>query len=267
MATSRRGQGKPPTATTTVAGSPPPRAEKCKVTKYYHRVCRHGRRASRCAACGGHEMCKHGRRLRCCNVCGVIGRGLCGHGRDTYYCRDCNGNGICPHGRPRYVCVQCHGAGVCKHRRVKRNCSDCSPCTALAHSIRDHLRSGVKRMAVGEARSPAAAAAASSALQREQLPRLLGCSMGFFKRYLEAQWQGDMSWASYGRHGWHVDHRRPVASFNLARREDRRMCFHYSNLQPMWAADNLRKSARFDPATFTKRWNGVRWVARRGRCG
>lgn len=54
-----------------------------------------------------------------------------------------------------------------------------------------------------------------------------------------------MSWDNYGE--WEVDHVRPVASFQFASRHDDhfRMCWSLSNLQPLWAADNRRKAARW----------------------
>lgn len=47
---------------------------------------------------------------------------------------------------------------------------------------------------------------------------------------------------SYG--AWHCDHVQPVAAFDLTQPCQRQRCFHVSNLQPMWAADNLGKSSR-----------------------
>jgi len=50
-----------------------------------------------------------------------------------------------------------------------------------------------------------------------------------------------MSWDNYGYRGWHIDHIRPCASFDLTDPEQQRECFHYTNLQPLWWQDNLRK--------------------------
>lgn len=69
---------------------------------------------------------------------------------------------------------------------------------------------------------------------------LLGCPISVLKTHLESKFQPDMSWENYGQ--WHVDHRRPCASFDLSDPAQQRECFHYSNLQPLWALDNLRKS-------------------------
>jgi hypothetical protein len=49
-----------------------------------------------------------------------------------------------------------------------------------------------------------------------------------------------MSWENYGK--WHIDHIIPCSSFNLSLPEEQRNCFHYSNLQPLWAKDNIFKA-------------------------
>lgn len=75
------------------------------------------------------------------------------------------------------------------------------------------------------------------------MERLVGCSLGCLRNHLERQFLPGMSWENYGQ--WHVDHVRPCASFNLALPEEQRLCFHYTNLQPLWAVDNMRKGARY----------------------
>jgi hypothetical protein len=70
--------------------------------------------------------------------------------------------------------------------------------------------------------------------------KLLGCSIEQLKQHLEKQFQSGMSWQNYGK--WHVDHIKPCASFDLNNSTEQEVCFHYTNLQPLWAKDNLRKS-------------------------
>jgi hypothetical protein len=55
-----------------------------------------------------------------------------------------------------------------------------------------------------------------------------------------------MSWSNHGLHGWHIDHIKPVSKFNLFNLNEQKECFHYSNLQPLWAEDNLRKSDNYE---------------------
>lgn len=71
---------------------------------------------------------------------------------------------------------------------------------------------------------------------------LLGCSIPELRLHLEAQFKPSMSWGNYG--AWHVDHIRPCASFDLAKPEEQRACFHYTNLQPLWGPENVAKGAR-----------------------
>lgn len=73
---------------------------------------------------------------------------------------------------------------------------------------------------------------------------LLGCSVEDLKSHLEEQFQNGMTWENYGK--WHVDHIKPCAKFDLNNPEEQKKCFHYSNLQPLWAEDNLRKKDKFN---------------------
>lgn len=75
--------------------------------------------------------------------------------------------------------------------------------------------------------------------------KLLGCSVQQCMQHLESQFQNGMTWEN--RSEWHIDHIRPVASFDLHDPKQQRACFHYTNLQPLWAIDNLRKGSRWEP--------------------
>ena len=74
---------------------------------------------------------------------------------------------------------------------------------------------------------------------------LLGCTVEELLVHLEAQFKPGMTWENYGPKGWHVDHIRPCASFDLADPEQQRQCFHFTNLQPLWAEENFKKSATY----------------------
>jgi hypothetical protein len=73
---------------------------------------------------------------------------------------------------------------------------------------------------------------------------LLGCSIGWLREHLENQFKVGMTWDNHGLHGWHIDHIKPCASFDLSKPEEQKKCFNYKNLQPLWAKDNLRKSSK-----------------------
>lgn len=69
--------------------------------------------------------------------------------------------------------------------------------------------------------------------------RDLGCSVAHLKFYLEGKFTDGMSWKNYGK--WHVDHVIPLTFFDLTDRAQFLKAVHYTNLQPLWAADNIRK--------------------------
>jgi len=70
---------------------------------------------------------------------------------------------------------------------------------------------------------------------------LIGCSVIFLKKHIESQFKDGMNWENYGLYGWHIDHIIPCASFDLTDPNQQKKCFHYTNLQPLWAKDNWKK--------------------------
>jgi hypothetical protein len=71
---------------------------------------------------------------------------------------------------------------------------------------------------------------------------LLGCSIENFKQHIESQWDDKMSWDNYGLYGWHIDHIIPCYQFDLTDSAQQALCFHYTNMQPLWAGENLSKN-------------------------
>lgn len=70
----------------------------------------------------------------------------------------------------------------------------------------------------------------------------LGCSIEELKEHLEKQFTEGMSWENRGIKGWEIDHIVPVSQFDLSNEDDIHKCCHYTNLQPLWKIDNLKKS-------------------------
>jgi hypothetical protein len=69
---------------------------------------------------------------------------------------------------------------------------------------------------------------------------MLGCDWNHLMAHLEAKFVDGMTWGN--RHLWHIDHITPLAS--ATSEEELIKLNHYTNLQPLWAEDNLRKGNR-----------------------
>lgn len=70
--------------------------------------------------------------------------------------------------------------------------------------------------------------------------RDLGCTIPELKIHIQNKFVDGMDWNNHGK--WHLDHIKPLSKFNLTNREEFLIACHYTNLQPLWAKDNLIKS-------------------------
>ena len=117
----------------------------------------------------------------------------------------------------------------------------CNPNSATANLLRNRLKVVLKDEKIDTA-----------------ISELIGTSIDDCRGYIEDRFEDGMSWLNHGE--WHIDHRRPCASFDLSNEVELKMCFHYTNLQPLWATDNLSKRASFDEDSFEWEWDDSKWV-------
>lgn len=75
-------------------------------------------------------------------------------------------------------------------------------------------------------------------LKRSKFAEYIGCSQNELKVHLESKFTEGMTWKNYGK--WHIDHIKPMDSATCE--EDLYKLCHYTNLQPLWAIDNIKKS-------------------------
>jgi hypothetical protein len=71
--------------------------------------------------------------------------------------------------------------------------------------------------------------------------KLLGCSIDYFKQYIESQFLDDMSWDNWGS-VWHLDHILPMRCFDLTNLDELSKVCHHTNMQPLYASLNQEKS-------------------------
>mgnify|MGYP001594831613 CR=1 FL=1 len=112
--------------------------------------------------------------------------------------------------------------------RIKSN-----PQRKIARKLRARIREAMKRKFIRTC---------SSGYKSGSAVGDLGCSISELKFYLESKFQDGMTWENYSLYGWHIDHIIPLAYFDLTDREQFLKACHYTNLQPLWAVDNLKKS-------------------------
>jgi hypothetical protein len=75
--------------------------------------------------------------------------------------------------------------------------------------------------------------------------RLFGYTIADLSKHLESMFVGDMNWDRFKAGEIHIDHIKPQSTFNLQNNRKFRICWSLCNLQPLWAADNLKKSNMF----------------------
>ncbi len=80
------------------------------------------------------------------------------------------------------------------------------------------------------------------AVKSKSTMEIIGCTVEQLKQHLESQFLPGMSWDNYGE--WHIDHILPCSAFELQNSEEQEICFHYTNLQPLWAKDNISKGKK-----------------------
>lgn len=108
------------------------------------------------------------------------------------------------------------------------------PAFSITSSLRTRLKNAVH---------------ACKGVKADKTLNILGCTVSFFREYLEERFTEGMTWENYGNKKgvrcWHLDHIKPCDAFDLTKEEDQRLCFHYFNLQPLWADDNISKGNKW----------------------
>lgn len=104
-------------------------------------------------------------------------------------------------------------------RRMRKTKQETDPNFRILQSLRARLQQALKGL-----------------VKSDRTLHLLGCDISFLRLYLEARFEPWMNWANYGE--WHIDHIIPCAEFDLTKPEQQKLCFHYTNLRPLRAAEN-----------------------------
>jgi hypothetical protein len=189
-------------------------------------ICIHKKLKWRCVECFGNSICIHKRRRETCKEC--KGSGICKHEVIKYYCKECSGNGLCVHSKIKNKCVLCKGSQTCLHLKLKRYCNICDFNGYLSNIVSQRIRTALKK--------------------NKELHSLeyIGCDINTLKIHIEKQFETNMSWENYGK--WHIDHIIPIKYKENNEEPTLEVTIkrlHYTNLQPLWAFENISKKNKY----------------------
>jgi hypothetical protein len=125
-------------------------------------------------------------------------------------------------------CKECGGSAYCIHDKHKIVCYECNPISYLKNLVSTRIRNSLKIKGIEK---------------KNKSIDYLGCNILQFKEHLESQFTEGMSWEKIGSE-IHIDHKIPIC-YQTPSLEEVIKRLHYTNLQPMWAKDNMSKGSRF----------------------
>lgn len=176
------------------------------------------------------NKCEHNKIKRQCKECGGVS--ICIHNKHKSICRECDGVSICIHNKRKSYCKECGGGSICIHNKRKSQCKECYFKLYLVHLERKQINRCIKL---------------SNLEKIKPSIEYLGCSAEYFIEYFKKKMDNfnefseiEMTWDNI-----HIDHIKPISSFNLDDEEEFLSCCHYTNLQPLIAEVNLSKKCKW----------------------
>lgn len=169
-----------------------------------------------------------------CKTCGQSFIDTTKHKRQSFCSISCYKSSL--NKNPDEITTHCQQCNIIFQDSTKgKNKKFCSPeCKRnfTINKVKHNLRSRLYAAICGHARP-------------ESSISLFGCTVTDLIKHIESLWQPGMGWYNYGKNGWHIDHIKPLSLFDLLDLQQRRLACHYSNLQPLWALDNLQKGNKY----------------------
>ena len=110
-------------------------------------------------------------------------------------------------------------------RQYELNRRKTDPIVKITKAVRDRLRDFLKYKGLDK---------------KNSFKQYIGCTKEELKTHIESQFKPGMTWENHGFYGWHIDHIIPLSSAN-SEEQIYKLC-HYTNLQPLWAKENLSKN-------------------------
>lgn len=209
-------------------------------------VCEHNKLKAVCKDCKGSQICIHNKYKPICKIC--KGSQICEHNRVKYSCKDCGGKAFCIHNKVKSKCKDCGGASICIHNKLKNMCVECGGSSICEHNIGKSSckKCNFKKYIIdAQRRRIYRCLKSSSLIKKNRSIEYLGCDADYLIEYFTKKMDlfnstndTKMTWDNI-----HIDHIKPISSFNIDDENDFNDCCHYTNLQPLLACDNLKKGS------------------------
>lgn len=137
--------------------------------------------------------------------------------------------------KKRHIIEEWRKKNADKVREQRRIWGNKKAATDIVYRIKRNLRTRIR-----------CALKPNNAYKSDGTEKLLGCTVGFFKIYLESLFTEGMNWDKFMSADIEIDHIKPCAKFDLTQEEEQRKCFHYTNCQPLWWYDNNKKGSKYN---------------------
>jgi hypothetical protein len=128
-----------------------------------------------------------------------------------------------------------------RHTKNNRERMKIDPCFKLAKTCRNRLRSALQNISLRSL-------------------KLTDCTMEFLRDWLKSNFTSEMTFENHGSY-WHIDHVIPCSLFDLLNDDAIKHCFHWTNLQPLEARENLSKNNKINQVEVINHWNKVKKFA------
>ncbi len=89
---------------------------------------------------------------------------------------------------------------------------------------------------------------------------LVGCELDYLMFHLQRQFKKGMTWDNNSFEGWHTDHIIACSRFDLSKPKEQEKCFHWTNLRPLWAKENMSKGDNLPKNLKLRRWTDKGWI-------
>lgn len=163
-------------------------------------------------------------------------------------CRPCKRTNYMKSDGKICLCCGIHRAAELFYKNCDAKDGTTTNCSVCLNEKQKQMLAGSKKLRIIKVIRNRTTRAIKSALEgRSTQSRCFdyfGCNKDLLKYHIESQFQPGMTWDNWEFKGWHIDHIKALSSFDLENKEELKKAVHYTNLQPLWAEQNMKKGVK-----------------------